>query len=201
MASFDDGIGRLRSAAGHVVTAANAVAGAAGYITGPWDRFTRWLRSVMPHGLYARALLIVIMPLVVLQSIVAFMFVERQSSVVNYLSVVGGDPARSPPSSTSIKPFRRAPIARSCAASPRTGSAWWSISCPARICRRPGRSRSSRRSTRSCRTRSASRSACRSGSTPSAAPRSWKSASSSTTPSCASSRRAPTPTIPIRWSS
>ena len=71
-------------AAGHVVTAANAVAGAAGYITGPWDRFTRWLRSVMPHGLYARALLIVIMPLVVLQSIVAFMFVERQSSVVNF---------------------------------------------------------------------------------------------------------------------
>jgi two-component system osmolarity sensor histidine kinase EnvZ len=38
----------------------------------------------MPHGLYARALLIVIMPLVVLQSIVAFLFVERQSSVVNY---------------------------------------------------------------------------------------------------------------------
>ena len=84
MASFDDGIGRLRIAAGHVVTAANAVAGAAGYITGPWDRFTRWLRSVMPHGLYARALLIVIMPLVVLQSIVAFLFVERQSSVVNF---------------------------------------------------------------------------------------------------------------------
>src|SRR6202161_4295101 len=84
MASFDDGIGRLRVAAGHVVTAANAVAGAAGYVTGPWDRFTRWLRSVMPHGLYARALLIVIMPLVVLQSIVAFLFVERQSSVVNF---------------------------------------------------------------------------------------------------------------------
>src|SRR5580693_2777154 len=87
MASFDDGIGRLRVAAGRVVTAANAVAGAAGYITGPWDRFTRWLRSVMPHGLYARALLIVIMPMVVLQSIVAFLFIERQSSLVNsYLS-------------------------------------------------------------------------------------------------------------------
>ena len=84
MASFDDGIGRLRVAAGHVVTAANAVAGAAGYITGPWDRFTRWLRSVMPHGLYARALLIIIMPIVVLQSIVAFLFVERQWSVVTY---------------------------------------------------------------------------------------------------------------------
>src|SRR4029077_5036914 len=77
-------IGRLRIAAGRVVTAANALAGAGGYITGPWDRFTRWLRSVMPHGLYARALLIVIMPLVVLQSIVVFLFIERQSSVVNY---------------------------------------------------------------------------------------------------------------------
>jgi two-component system osmolarity sensor histidine kinase EnvZ len=84
MTTFDDGIGRLRVAAGHVVTAANAVAGAAGYITGPWDRFTRWLRSVMPHGLYARALLIVIVPLVVLQSIVGFLFVERQSSAVNF---------------------------------------------------------------------------------------------------------------------
>jgi two-component system osmolarity sensor histidine kinase EnvZ len=84
MTSFDDGIGRLRVAAGHVVTAANAVARTAAYITGPWDRFTRWLRSVMPTGLYARALLIVIIPMVVLQSVVAFLFIERQSSVVNY---------------------------------------------------------------------------------------------------------------------
>ena len=91
MTSFDDGIGRLRVAAEHVVTAASAVAGAAGYITGPittpWDRFTRWLKSVMPKGLYARALLIIIIPMVVLQSVVAFMFVERQSSLVtHYLS-------------------------------------------------------------------------------------------------------------------
>jgi two-component system osmolarity sensor histidine kinase EnvZ len=84
MSSFDEGIGRLRVAAGHVVTAASALAHAASYVTGPWDRFTRWLRSVMPTGLYARALLIVIMPMVVLQSIVAFMFVERQSTVVNF---------------------------------------------------------------------------------------------------------------------
>jgi two-component system osmolarity sensor histidine kinase EnvZ len=84
MASFDDGIGRLRVAAGHVVTAANAVARTAAYVTGPWDRFGRWLRSVMPTGLYARALLIVIIPMVVLQSVVAFLFIERQSSVVNY---------------------------------------------------------------------------------------------------------------------
>ena len=67
----------------------------------------------------------------------------------------------------------------------------------ARNCRRPGRSRSSRSSTRRCRTISASRSACRSGSIPSAAPRSSKSASSSTTPSCACLRGAPTFTIRI----
>jgi two-component system, OmpR family, osmolarity sensor histidine kinase EnvZ len=84
MTSFDDGIGRLRVAAGHLAAAAAAVASAAGYVTGPWDRFGRWLKSVMPKGLYARALLIVIIPMVVLQSVVAFMFVERQSSVVTY---------------------------------------------------------------------------------------------------------------------
>jgi two-component system, OmpR family, osmolarity sensor histidine kinase EnvZ len=84
MASLDSGIERLRIAAGRVMTAASAVASAAGYIARPWDRFTRWLRSVMPTGLYARALLIIIIPMVVLQSVVAFMFIERQSSVVNY---------------------------------------------------------------------------------------------------------------------
>jgi two-component system, OmpR family, osmolarity sensor histidine kinase EnvZ len=84
MTSFDDGIGRLRIAAGHIVTAAGALAGAAGYLTGPWSRFTQWLKSVMPTGLYPRALLIIIMPMVVVQSVVAFMFVERQSSLVTY---------------------------------------------------------------------------------------------------------------------
>ena len=84
MANLDDSIGRLRIAAGRLVNAANAVTNASGYITQPWDRFTRWLRSVMPTGLYARALLIIIMPMVVLQSAVAFLFIERQSSVVNF---------------------------------------------------------------------------------------------------------------------
>jgi two-component system osmolarity sensor histidine kinase EnvZ len=84
MSSFDDNLGRLRTAAGHLVAAAGALVGAAGYVTGPWNRFTLWLRAVMPHGLYARALLIVIMPLIVMQSIVALMFIERQSSLVNY---------------------------------------------------------------------------------------------------------------------
>jgi two-component system osmolarity sensor histidine kinase EnvZ len=84
MANLDDSIGRLRVAAERLVSAANAVTGASGYVTRPWDRFTRWLRSVMPTGLYARALLIIIMPMIVLQSAVAFLFVERQSSVVNF---------------------------------------------------------------------------------------------------------------------
>jgi two-component system osmolarity sensor histidine kinase EnvZ len=91
MTSFDDGVGRLRSAAGHLLSAANSAAAVAGSIaapiSGPWGTFTLWLKTVMPKGLYARALLIIILPMVVLQSVVAFMFVERQWSVVNrYLS-------------------------------------------------------------------------------------------------------------------
>jgi two-component system, OmpR family, osmolarity sensor histidine kinase EnvZ len=91
MTSFDDGVGRLRSAASHLLSAANSAAAVAGSIAapirGPWGTFTLWLKTVMPKGLYARALLIIILPMVVLQSVVAFMFVERQWSVVNrYLS-------------------------------------------------------------------------------------------------------------------
>jgi two-component system, OmpR family, osmolarity sensor histidine kinase EnvZ len=90
-ANIDEGIGRLRSAAAQLMTAANAAAAAAGAIAspinGPWDRFTQWLKLVMPKGLYARALLIIILPMVVVQSIVAFIFVERQWNMVNhYLS-------------------------------------------------------------------------------------------------------------------
>ena len=91
MTSFDEGVGRVRSAAGHLVTAAGAAANAAGSIAGAvgrfWDRVTRWIKSVMPKGLYARSLLIIIVPMVVLQSVVAFMFMDRQWSLVtHYLS-------------------------------------------------------------------------------------------------------------------
>ena len=91
MTSFDDSVGRLRSVASHLLSAANSAAAVAGSIAapirGPWGTFTLWLKTVMPKGLYARALLIIILPMVVLQSVVAFMFVERQWSVVNrYLS-------------------------------------------------------------------------------------------------------------------
>ena len=86
MTSYD-GAGRLRSAATNLLSATNAVA-AAGSIAAPitqrWGRFTLRLKTALPKGLYARALLIIIVPMVVLQSVVAFMFVERQWSVVNY---------------------------------------------------------------------------------------------------------------------
>ena len=47
-----------------------------------WRRLARWLSSVLPKGLYARALLIIIMPMVILQSVVAFVFMERHWSLV-----------------------------------------------------------------------------------------------------------------------
>jgi two-component system osmolarity sensor histidine kinase EnvZ len=53
-----------------------------GHIRDGWRRIARWLNGVMPKGLYARALLIIILPMVVLQSVVAFVFMERHWNVV-----------------------------------------------------------------------------------------------------------------------
>ena len=88
---FDDRAHPGRSAAGHLVTATGAAAAAAGSVARAlarfWDRVTRRIKSVMPKGLYARSLLIIIVPMVVLQSVVAFMFMDRQWSLVTrYLS-------------------------------------------------------------------------------------------------------------------
>lgn len=47
-----------------------------------WRRLARWLNSVMPKGLFARAVLIIILPMVILQSVVAFVFMERHWNVV-----------------------------------------------------------------------------------------------------------------------
>jgi two-component system osmolarity sensor histidine kinase EnvZ len=63
MTSLDVGIAALRSAAGRVYEV--------------YDRLGILVRSVMPKGLYARALLIIIVPMVVLQSVVAYVFLER----------------------------------------------------------------------------------------------------------------------------
>ena len=68
MTSIDTGLARLRSAAGHV--------------SASYDWFTRWLKGMMPTGLYGRALLIIITPMVVLQSVVAFVFMERHWNTV-----------------------------------------------------------------------------------------------------------------------
>jgi two-component system, OmpR family, osmolarity sensor histidine kinase EnvZ len=86
MTSFDQGIGHLRNAAGHLTAAANAMQRAlaflAGPLTEPWTRFSRRLKSLTPTGLYARSLLIIILPMVILQSVVAFMFLERHWDLV-----------------------------------------------------------------------------------------------------------------------
>jgi two-component system osmolarity sensor histidine kinase EnvZ len=56
--------------------------GALWQVADGWRRIARWLNSVMPKGLYARALLIIIAPMVILQSVVAFVFMERHWNVV-----------------------------------------------------------------------------------------------------------------------
>src|SRR5438552_18509778 len=62
------GIARLRSAAAR--------------LSDLYERYGFSLRSIMPEGLYARALLIIIVPMVVLQSVVAFVFMERYWNTV-----------------------------------------------------------------------------------------------------------------------
>ncbi len=53
----------------------------------PWIVFTRWIAAQMPKGLYGRSLLIIITPMVLLQSVVAFVFMERHwQSVTQRLS-------------------------------------------------------------------------------------------------------------------
>ena len=67
-APLDTGLTLIRTAAGRV-SAAN-------------DRLNNKFKSWMPTGLYARALLIMIVPMVVLQSVVAFVFMERHWNTV-----------------------------------------------------------------------------------------------------------------------
>jgi two-component system osmolarity sensor histidine kinase EnvZ len=55
---------------------------ALGQIADAWRRMSRWLNSFMPKGLYARALLIIIAPMVILQSVIAFVFMERHWNLV-----------------------------------------------------------------------------------------------------------------------
>ena len=53
-----------------------------GGIRGAYGRFARRLGDVMPKGLFARSLLIIITPVVLLQALVAFVFMERNWAAV-----------------------------------------------------------------------------------------------------------------------
>jgi len=68
MSTLDTGMTMLRSAAERLA-AANSL-------------MSRRFKNVMPKGLYARALLIMIVPMVILQSVVAFVFMERHWNTV-----------------------------------------------------------------------------------------------------------------------
>src|SRR5215470_11259683 len=78
MTSIDIGLTRLRTAAGRLVD---------GY--GRVDRFfKRLFKSILPKGLYARALLIFIAPMVILTIFVSAIFMERHwNTVARGLSV------------------------------------------------------------------------------------------------------------------
>jgi len=48
----------------------------------PWALASRWISQKMPKSLYARSLLIIITPMVILQSVIAFVFMERHWQTV-----------------------------------------------------------------------------------------------------------------------
>ncbi|WP_297323239.1 ATP-binding protein [uncultured Bartonella sp.] len=51
-------------------------------MAGPMNSFGRWLAKVMPKRLYARSLIIIIAPMVLLQSVIAYVFMERHWQMV-----------------------------------------------------------------------------------------------------------------------
>lgn len=56
---------------------ASAVRRASAWITQQWSVLSSNLSAMMPKGLYARALIIIIAPIVVLEGVIAFVFMER----------------------------------------------------------------------------------------------------------------------------
>src|SRR5262249_21310350 len=75
MTTLDTGLAHLRTAAHRALAVGQRVYDV-------WDRFGNFIKSLMPTGLYARSLLIIIVPLVLLQSVVAFVFMERHWNLV-----------------------------------------------------------------------------------------------------------------------
>jgi len=89
MTTLDVGIAKLRSSLTVVRSGLTllrpslaVLRTAAGHFYEFHERPSATLKGVMPKGLYARALLIIIVPMVVLQSVVAFMFMERHYNLV-----------------------------------------------------------------------------------------------------------------------
>jgi len=75
MTTLDTGLAHLRTAAHRALAVGQRVYDV-------WDRFGNFIKSLMPTGLYARSLLIIIVPMVLLQSVVAFVFMERHWNLV-----------------------------------------------------------------------------------------------------------------------
>jgi two-component system osmolarity sensor histidine kinase EnvZ len=77
--SVETSLATLRSATGRL---SETLRTKLGRVAHGFDSAGRWFNGVMPKGLYARALLIIIAPMVILQSVVAFVFMERHWSLV-----------------------------------------------------------------------------------------------------------------------
>ena len=98
MTSLDSGIATIRHALMRAeelwrrydaIPPVRRIHAALGKIPEGRRRIGRWLNSVMPKGLYARALLIIILPMVILQSVIAFVFMERHWNVVTQRLAAG----------------------------------------------------------------------------------------------------------------
>ncbi|HEY4139563.1 MAG TPA: ATP-binding protein [Casimicrobiaceae bacterium] len=60
----------------------NGIRSILGAISDLWNRLGAWVTARMPKRLYARSLLIIVLPMVILQSVVAFVFMERHYNLV-----------------------------------------------------------------------------------------------------------------------
>ncbi len=133
-----------------------------------WKRLSRWIGDALPKGLYARSLIIIIAPVVLLQSVIAYTFMERHWQLVTkrLSAAVTADVA------ALIDIYESYPQDRDAETLSRIAAERLNLDLdilkgaklPAR-----GRGRSSRSWTRRSPTRSGARSAGRSGSTRSAA--------------------------------
>src|SRR5262249_16878948 len=75
----------LPSGRHHMTTIEASIAGIRsvfGRVADLWDRIGTWTNAQMPKGLYARSLLIIVTPMVLLQGVLASVFMERHFNLV-----------------------------------------------------------------------------------------------------------------------